>query len=220
MVRKRELSIGIVILLVATSAYLLGWTNLFTVKQIEIEGAPNQEIKTAVMQYSELTIGQKLARVEPRTVANKLNNSGIDWLENVDISRNWISGKLVIALKARKAIATVGDKYSDQSGALFKSPVAVKNKLPELVAADRQSRENGLDLYLKLPASFRDQVTGIFVTSQESYQFQLGERLKVVWGGKSDSEVKVKIFQKLLALPENKEIKLMDLSDPTKPTVR
>ncbi|MFM2103275.1 MAG: hypothetical protein RL740_362, partial [Actinomycetota bacterium] len=110
MVRKRELIIGTTILMIATSAYLLGWTNLFTVKNIEIKGAPDTQFTNLVLKISEIKEGQKMARVEPRNIESKLTQSGIGWLERVDISRNWISGEVVLNLKPRKAVARAGDK--------------------------------------------------------------------------------------------------------------
>jgi hypothetical protein len=44
--------------------------------------------------------------------------------------------------------------------------------------------------------------------------------IKINWGSPRDSDVKLKIYKALLELPENNQIKSMDLSDPTKPSVR
>jgi cell division septal protein FtsQ len=227
-VRKRELTIGVSILLIATFAFVLGWTNLFTVKKFEIIGAPNKEVLNLVNKYSDIQIGEQMARVEPRAVATRISDSGIDWLESVDISRNWLRGQITIKLKARNAVAKFGEKYVDISGTLFASPVEIKGFLPELLANDNQSRANGLALYLDLPEDFKNLVTRISASSQNNFQFEIdpltgktsGEKLKVIWGAPKDSEIKVEIYQKLVALKENKGIKLIDLSDPTKPSVR
>ena len=228
MVRKRELTIGVSLLLIATLAFVFGWTNLFTVKKFEIKGAPNKEVLNLVNKYSDIQIGEQMARVEPRAVSARISESGIDWLESVDISRNWLSGQVTINLKARSAVAKIGEKYVDISGTLFVSPFKISGFLPELLASDNQSRANGLQLYLDLPEDFKNLVTQISATSQNNFQFEIepltgkksGNKLKVIWGSQKDSEIKVKIYQKLMALKENKGIKLMDLSDPTKPSVR
>lgn len=241
MVRKRELTVGIIVLLIATSAYLFGWTNIFTVKKLEIIGAPNPAITNTVIRFSDVRVGQKLARVEPRNIEGKLTSSGIDWLESVDISRNWISGKVVIDLKPREAVATTGDRFVDPSGFLFLSPVEIKEKLPELVGKSMQERADGIKLYQRLPDSFQSQVIKIVASSQDSFQFYVeisglkksgakdssnssnSGKLRVIklnWGSPRDSDVKLKIYKALLELPENNQIKSMDLSDPTKPSVR
>ena len=51
-------------------------------------------------------------------------------------------------------------------------------------------------------------------------QIQTSDGLRIIWGANSDNSLKIKIYKALLALPENSKIKLMDLSDPTKPTVK
>lgn len=244
MVRKRELTVGIIVLLIATLAYLFGWTNIFTVKKLEIIGAPNPAITNTVIRFSDVRVGQKLARVEPRNIEGKLISSGIDWLESVDISRNWISGKVVIDLKPREAVATTGDRFVDPSGFLFLSPVEIKEKLPELVGKSMQERADGIKLYQRLPDSFQSQVIKIVASSQDNFQFYVeisglkksgakdssnssnlsnSSKLRVIkinWGSPRDSDVKLKIYKALLELPENNQIKSMDLSDPTKPSVR
>lgn len=227
MVRKRELIIGATILMIATSAYLLGWTNLFTVKNIEIKGAPDTQFTNLVLKISEIKVGQKMARVEPRNIESKLTQSGIGWLERVDISRNWISGEVVLNLKPRKAVARAGDKFVDLQGVLFSLPIQNSSseaieleKLPELIGADAVSRASGLELYFKLPLDFQSKISRITAKNQENFQFLIGEKLRINWGNSGDLEVKVKIYKALIALPENKKIRWMDLSNPTKPSVK
>lgn len=233
MVRKREVTIGIAIFLIATSAYLLGWTNLFSVRALQINGAPNEQIVKTVNKYSQVTVGEKMARVEPRSIESRLTSAGIDWLESVDISRNWVSGRVIITLKAREAIATVGEQFVDASGVLFKSPVTISTKMPELQGLTRKIRASAINLYQSLPADFKVRVLKITARSEDQFQLQVllnnqhkDQQLKpekivrINWGSARDTEVKLKIYEALVALPENKDLKSMDLSDPTKPSVK
>jgi cell division protein FtsQ len=217
---KRELFVGITILLIATLAFLFGWTNLFTVKGIAVEGAPNSQITKQVLQIADIKIGEKLARVEPRNISSKLSLSGIDWIKEVKVSRNWISRNVTIKLDARIPVAASGGKFVDASGVLFTSPVAQNKKLAEISAGSETSRAAAIDLYLSLPADLRDQVTAIAASSTENFQITLNEKLRINWGGNSNTSVKIKIYKALIALPENKKITEMDVSDPTKPTVK
>ena len=57
-------------------------------------------------------------------------------------------------------------------------------------------------------------------STSNNFQFVLNDDLKINWGGNSNTEVKVKIYKALIDLPENKKINQMDVSDPTKPTVK
>ena len=64
---NRRLIILVSTLLLAAAAYVLGWSTLFTVSAIEINGS------TTTLN-SGIVKGQKLARVEPRAVAAQFEN--------------------------------------------------------------------------------------------------------------------------------------------------
>ena len=99
--RRRELILGILLLIVASLAFLFGWTNLFTVKNVTVEGSPNSQITKQVLQIADIQKGEKLARIEPRNISTKLALAGIDWVEEVKVSRNWITRAVSINLSAR-----------------------------------------------------------------------------------------------------------------------
>ncbi|MFM1749920.1 MAG: hypothetical protein RL658_61, partial [Actinomycetota bacterium] len=84
--RRRELILGILLLIVASLAFLFGWTNLFTVKNVTVEGSPNSQITIQVLQIADIQKGEKLARIEPRNISTKLALAGIDWVEEVKVS--------------------------------------------------------------------------------------------------------------------------------------
>jgi cell division septal protein FtsQ len=61
---KSVLAISITVLIFGAGSYLLGWSSLFTVSQIEISGAPTPESEKEISKRLNLPIGQKLARVD------------------------------------------------------------------------------------------------------------------------------------------------------------
>ena len=218
--RKRELILGSSFVVIATLAFVFGWTNLFTVKSVSVSGAPNSQISKQVLQIADINNGEKLARIEPRNIASKLALAGIDWIENVKVSRNWVSREVVINISARNAVAISGTQYIDQGGVLFTSPIELKAKLPEINAKDGSSRSAAVALFLALPTEIRNKVTAVSASSGNNFQLIINEKLKINWGSDANSEVKLRIYKALIALPENKKITQMDLSDPTKPTVK
>lgn len=218
--RKRELILGSSIVVIATLAFVFGWTNLFTVKSVSVSGAPNSQISKQVLQIADIHKSEKLARIEPRNIASKLALAGIDWIENVKVSRNWVSREVVINLSARNAVAISGNQYIDQGGVLFTSPVELKAKLPEINAKDGSSRSAAVALFLALPTEIRNKVSAVSASSGNNFQLIINEKLRINWGSDANSEVKLRIYKALIALPENKKITQMDLSDPTKPTVK
>ena len=217
---KREFLLGITILLISTLAFLFGWTNIFTVQKVSVNGSPSSQITKQVLQIADIKMGEKLARIEPRTISSNLALAGIDWIENVRISRNWISRAVTINLAARDAIAISGSKYVDANGVLFTSPVKVSKKLAEIKAKDASTRAAAVDFYLSLPQEIRTKAISITASSAKNFQIVMDSELRINWGDSANSAVKVKIYKALLALPENKKIRQMDVSDPTKPTVK
>ena len=103
---NRRLILLISTVLLAAAAYVLGWSTLFTVSAIEINGSTTQ-LNSGIVK------GQKLARVEPRAIAAKFES--LDWVEDAQVSRNWISGKVRIDLTERTPVATYKNKVIDSN---------------------------------------------------------------------------------------------------------
>ena len=218
--RRRELILGILLLIVASLAFLFGWTNLFTVKNVTVEGSPNSQITKQVLQIADIQKGEKLARIEPRNISTKLALAGIDWVEEVKVSRNWITRAVSINLSARMAVAISGARFIDSGGVLFTSPVSLKGKLPTIGAKNETARLAAVEFYQSLPIDMRKDVESVRASSTKNFQLQLKNSLHINWGDSSNNAVKIKIYKALIALPENKKIRQMDVSDPTKPTVK
>ena len=218
--RKREFTLGIALLLIATLAFLFGWTNIFTVKGVSVSGSPNSQITKEVLRIADIKLGEKLARIEPRNITSNLALAGIDWIEKVNISRNWFSRDVTINISARVPVARSGDKYVDAGGVLFTSPVAIKGELPTINAKDETARLAAVEFYQSLPIDMRKDVESVSASSTKNFQLKLKNSLHINWGDSSNNAVKIKIYKALIALPENKKIRQMDVSDPTKPTVK
>jgi hypothetical protein len=59
-------------------------------------------------------------------------------------------------------------------------------------------------------------VSGAFVLITENN----GKKLEIRWGTDSENELKLKVYKALIALPENAEIKRVDVSAPHAPIVK
>ena len=70
--RKRRLFVLIAVLLTAGLAYLLGWSNVLTVKAISYTGAPTKSSEATIKSLASLEVGQRLARVEIRKIAGRI----------------------------------------------------------------------------------------------------------------------------------------------------
>jgi cell division protein FtsQ len=211
---KRRIIAGVVVAVLAGATYILGYSTFFTVTSVEVIGS-TKPINTGI------TKGEKLARVEPRAVATKLEN--LDWVESADVSRNWINGKVVVELKQRTPIATFNNQVIDSTGASFIPQGERPSGLIEIQANSIEAATKAVNFLNELPEELNStltvvkvRATGAFVLITENN----GKRLEIRWGSNSENELKIKVYKALIALPENADIKRVDVSAPHAPIVK
>ena len=219
--RKHRLITIFIILLTAGLAYLLGWSNVLTIKAISYAGAPTKSSEALVKNLTDLEVGQRLARIETRKIAARLQT--LPWIESADLSRNWISGKIKIEITPRLPIATFNGQLMDASGKRFELPGGFKSKLPSVFARDAKSGLAAINLFTKLPTEFSTRTSAFTAISPENINFKISEgkrSLMVIWGSDTEIDLKLKVYKALVALPENSKIKKIDLTEPRSPIVK
>ena len=211
---KRKLIAAGVVAAIAGATYVLGYSSFFTVSSVEVIGS-TKAINTGIIK------GQKLARVEPRAVATRLEK--LNWIESVDISRNWINGKVVVELNQRTPIATFKNQVIDSTGTSFVPQGARPEGLIEIQAGSTEDATKAVNFFTQLPEELKSSLTvvkvrvsGAFVLITENN----GKKLEIRWGTDSENELKLKVYKALIALPENAEIKRVDVSAPHAPIVK
>jgi cell division protein FtsQ len=211
---KRKLLAGSVVAILAGATYLLGYSSFFTVSSVEVIGT-NRAVTTGII------TGQKLARVEPREIAAKLEN--LDWVESADISRNWINGKVLVQLTQRTPIATFKNQVIDSSGSSFVPQGARPSGLVDIQAGDIKAATKAVNFFTQLPEELKSTLTVVKVRSTGALVLiteNKSKRLEIRWGTNSENELKYKVYKALLELPENAEIKRVDVSAPHAPIVK
>lgn len=219
--RKHRLFTVLAILLTAGLAYLLGWSNVLTIKEISYIGSPTKSSEATVKALANLEIGERLARVETRKIAGRLQT--LPWIESADLSRNWFSGKIVVAVTPRIPIATFNGELMDATGKSFDLPGGFKSKLPSVFARDTKSGLAAIKLFTKLPTEFSTRTSAFTATSPENINFKITEgkrSINVIWGPDNEIDLKLKVYKALVALPENSKIRKIDLTEPRSPIVR
>ena len=83
---SRIKAVAISTIIFAGLVYLFAWSPLLTVKSIETSGLPQEISETVVIAKSEIMIGSRLARIEPRAAENSLKE--LSWVKDVKVSRN------------------------------------------------------------------------------------------------------------------------------------
>ncbi len=199
---------------VGLASYALGWSTLFTVSSVEIKGTDQflpQNVK----------VGEKLARVEPRAVASTYENFA--FVQDAQVSRNWISGKVTISITTRTPVAIFNNQAIDASGKAFMVKGDLPAALPQIQAGNIEIAVTAVEFMTSLPDEIRSDLKILKVRSTGAYVLEVdveGRKVEVRWGLATDNELKAKVYQALLAQPENAKLKRMDLSAPHAPIVK
>ena len=216
----------ITVVTVLALAYLLGWSSFFSVKSVEISGAPTPAIQVEIVKKSQIAVGQQLARVNPQSAARKIEKS--PWIKDAKISRDWLSGVVRIEVTPREPLAffnsdQVPGQTIDEDGQLFSLPGYTNPDLALISAKSPESALKANELFTQLPENFRAQITSMLATSSNTFTLNSvinGRELRIRWGDNQDMALKISVINKLLKLPENKRIKLIDVVAPYAPIVK
>lgn len=211
---KRKLIALSAVAVLAGATYILGYSTLFTVSSVEIIGS-NKPITTGI------TKGERLARVEPRAISTKIEM--LDWVKSADVSRNWINGKVVISLTPRTPIAIYKDQVIDSSGSSFVPQGEPPQGLIEIHAASIEDAVKAVAFFTELPEELNSSLTVVKVRATGALVLLVennGKKVELRWGTDSENELKTKVYKALIALPENADIKRVDVSAPHAPIVK
>ncbi len=216
----------ITVVTVLALAYLLGWSSFFSVKGVEISGAPTPAVQVEIEKQSQIDVGQQLARVNPQSAARKIEKS--PWIKDAKISRDWLSGVVRIEVTPREPLAffnsdQVPGQTIDQDGQLITLPGYTNPDLALISAKSPESALKANELFTQLPENFRAQITSMLATSTNTFTLNSvinGRELRIRWGDNQDMALKISVINKLLKLPENKRIKLIDVVAPYAPIVK
>jgi cell division septal protein FtsQ len=200
--------------LLISATYVLGWSSLFTVSSIEIIGTKSQL-------SSDISVGDRLARIEPRAVAAKFED--LDWVADAQVSRNWVSGKVTIEITERTPVAIFNKIVIDSTGKSFALRGTPSSTLVQIQAVDLTAATKAVTFFSSLPADLKSTLKVVKVRGTGALVLEVdnaGKNLEIRWGNDGDNELKLKVYKALIALPENAEIKRVDVSAPHAPIVK
>ena len=210
-----------VVLVFAAMTYLLAWSSIFSVSRVSISGAPTLSSEKTISRIANLKVGDQLARVEPRAVALRI--SSVDWVEDVQVSRDWISGEVSLAITPRTPTAFFNNQVLDASGKVFSLPGFVANDLPRVSASNPQLGVVAIKLFQTLPQPIRDQVQNLAAYNESNFSLKYrwqGREIQILWGANDQNDLKAEVITALLKLPENKNVRRIDVSAPHAPIVK
>ena len=226
-------------LLFAALAYVLGWTNVFAVKSFEVVDE-NPDRKTVIEKTLNLSsqVGKPIARIDRRELNGKLRN--LTWASQVDLSRNFVTGKVTLAIEPEVVMARLNSSWTaapgqipflaedlsviyvnqDEANFLEVSELLKKGSgLPEINmgSEDDQLKGSLRDLVAKLN---QWTILGINAPDGGNISSTLildSRRLEVYWGNVKELDLKLEVLNRLLELKENRSAKSFDLSNPLSP---
>lgn len=233
---RRLFILLLAITLISGSSYLLGWSSVFTVSKITIEGTSSRaEIFRKLSSDSiELAVGSKLARIETRAIKRSIGM--LDWIDEVNVSRDWFDKSINVSVREKKAVAKAitsknGLINFDVSGEIFKpisaSQQSIQERLPLVITEGNDSAQlaSVASLLAQMPTQMADLILNLkSISVANSGYIQMETKvnelpLRIDWGLVSDIDLKIEVLNALLKLPENKRIKRVDLSQPELPIV-
>jgi cell division septal protein FtsQ len=200
--------------LLISATYVLGWSSLFTVSSVEIIGTKSQL-------SSDISVGDRLARIEPRAVAAKFED--LNWVADAQVSRNWVSGKVTIEITERTPVAIFNKTVIDSTGKSFALRGTPSSTLVQIQAVDLTAATKAVTFFSSLPADLKSALKVVKVRGTGALVLEVdnaGKNLEIRWGNDGDNELKLKVYRALIALPENAEIKRVDVSAPHAPIVK
>lgn len=210
-----------VVLVFSSLVYLFAWSPVFTVTKIEVTGAPTSDSRDAITRTSEIVIGEKLARIEPRSVEVRLKS--FTWVKEVHISRNWIDGHVHVSVIPRTPKAIFNGKTLDLTGQVFELPGFTGADLPNVIATKASDGVQAISLFTSLPRTFNQEIISLTAISDSNFTMKVRHEnrvLKVKWGANEKNDLKIQVFNALLKAKENKRVTTIDLSAPHAPIVK
>jgi cell division septal protein FtsQ len=219
---KRIATWAIPTVLIGAAAYVFGYSDLIQVKSLAV-AVDNSDVQSVLAKpIYNLKVGAHMARVNVKGAESALKNIG--WVESASISRNWLSGKVTISIVGRKAIARVisdgagSNTFIDSKGVIYEDQ-APAGTLPLITIADPKLAGAAASFITAIPSDLIANMQSLTLSTGGDFDMEIGSVL-VHWGNGGDLPVKLKVYQKLIALPENKSISAIDLSEPKFPIVK
>ena len=231
---RRLIFVVSLIAIISALAYGLGWSKILAVDSISITGTEQSSLITSqlVAGESKIRVGEPLARINPRTESNLIED--LEWIASANVSRNWWSGEVKIQITERvpvavfkESLASNDPKYLTSDGVEFSSPLKFSNLAEiSLGQSSKIERRTIASFVSHLPSELVGSLLGLQISADREIGMQMGhgkKTLSVNWGAgnsTTDIAVKSKVLVGLLALPENKKISEVDLSIANSPIVR
>lgn len=215
--RRRFLIAAVSVVVLAALAWVVGFSPVLAVNQVEVEGADPAD-RARVNTVGEQWTGTPLARVDTDQAAAEV--AALRGVAHVRVERAWPNTLRLVVTSREPALAVrTNGKLDlvDHHGVRYRTVTKVPKGVPEVRAegeaeVSQHAVSAARSMLAALPADQRAKVRDVRVDAAEAVTFRIGSTT-VVWGDASDPELKVKVMEILLA----KKPKRIDLTAPNDP---
>lgn len=219
--RWRPYLIGaLVLVLVATGVWLLWFSSVVTVEEVEVSGT-NTLSPARIERAAAVPMGEQLVQVDLAAIEARVER--IDAVASAKVSRSWPHGisievteRVPIAVVridgTQKALAADGVAF-DYKKSLLPNDIPVVETELDVTAA---TLSEAAAVVLSLPAAVATRVNLIKADSIDRMVLKLDGGITVQWGTAEDSDTKAQVLEALLGTGE----KFIDVSVPGRPATR
>ncbi len=207
----------LVVALVVGGGWLVYFSNVLTVKRVDVEGQ-RLLTRSQVVQTAKVPAGEQLARVDVGAIAARLRS--LAEVRTVDVSREWPDAvQIVIQERVAVAVIEIGGRLRglDSAGVVFTEYAKAPPGLPRISSASSTSPDalrEAATVVSALPKELAAMVDHVEVLTVDQITLVLKDQRVVLWGSAEDSALKADVLLKLLRQPG----KVYDVSVPGQPT--
>jgi len=207
--------------LLSGGVWLVEFSPVLVTRTVTVEGVPPQDVADIVNRAA-VPLGMPLARVDTSAIARRV--IGEVSLAEVTVTRSYPS-TVRISASPRVPVLAVRDPQGqvqvvDSQGVAYASVSTAPKGVPLVNTVEKptslESMRAAMAVLRGLSAGQRGEVTNVTVLGPNMVTLRLGG-VRVVWGGASEPELKVKV---LTALLRQKGVRTVDVSAPHSPAIR
>ena len=214
-------SIAILLLIVGVATF----SPALAIKEIYVTGT--DRIKPELISKAlQSHIGTPLPLLDEQEVAKSLGSFAlIESFSAIALPPNGLEVKI----SERQAICIVnvkGERWLFDPAGVRVAPASGESALPEILITENprnsQRFRNAIDVLMALPEDLLDQVEFIEAKSKDDVQMSLrsSRDQRIIWGDSSESVLKSKVLQALMANHRKTQSVTFDVSSPNAPVVR
>jgi cell division protein FtsQ len=214
-------SIAILLVIVAVATF----SPALAIKEIYVTGT--DRIKPELISKALQThIGTPLPLLDEKELAESLSSFAlIESFSAIALPPNGLQ----VSISERQAISIVtvgGERWLFDPAGVRVAQASGTDSLPEILISEdpknSQRYANAIDVLMALPEELLDQVEFIEARSKDDVQMSLrsSRDQRIIWGDSSDSALKSKVLQALMANHRKTQSVTFDVSSPNAPVVR